>query len=443
MNVIYFAIAALSLFSDLLLKGYLPGSVALMTQYTLAVVILVLINALNGKGKYSKYNSNPAFFISLFVFFLLFQYSMQMLLAFNVPITHSATHMGYICIPLLFVVVVLWRCPEFDLAKQANIFLLMMIPVNLVGIIQFFVDGNFLISNAYNESGGIIFRNTDFGAFARYPSIFVSADRYSAIGLIQLYFTVVLLYKATEKTFKSNFWVYFNFISGLLAILIAGARSRIFIVLTLLLLMALSLLIFRGFRGISRNGFNAKLASFLVLLAAGALFFMNSPKSESDMSSFPVMDLFIDSIAEGKTEERIFGYITRTTFSEEVTLFGEGLGSLGPGGKPAEVGIESIWIECGVVGGALILMGFLGLLSVLSFLAIKSFIRGSPIALCIFALPTLALVMGLLTGLASVFELSSSMLLMTAIGASIPKKVRIKMVPSRLNHTAIMPSIQT
>jgi hypothetical protein len=151
---------------------------------------------------------------------------------------------------------------------------------------------------------------------------------------------------------------------------------------------------------------------------------MNSTKSESNIINFPVVDLLIDSIEEKRTQHRVMDYIVRSSLTDEVTMFGNGLGSIGRDGKPAEMGIMSIWIECGYIGGAPILLGYLGFISVLSYLALLAFIRGKPLGICIYGLPALALVTGCLTGLTSVFELSSSILLMTAIGASMPKNRR-------------------
>lgn len=442
MKTIYFSIVILSLFSDLLLKGYLPGSLALMIQYALAVVILFSILKVN-INKNNNLNRQFALPISFFIFFLIFNYVIQMLIAYEVPILHSVTHMAYISIPLLFVLTVLWRSPDFDLVKLAHIFLIMMIPINLVGIIQYYIDSSFLISHAYSESGGIVLRNYNLGAFSRYPSIFVSSDRYSAIGLMQLYFGVVLLSLSRKRSLNFFIWVNFNLASGFMAILISGARSRIFIMLAIMFMMALSFLVFRYSRKMTQKVFNASLASLLVVLAAGVVLFMNPPKFSSKMLDFPVVDLLVSSIEENKTEKRLLRYVSRTSLSEDISFFGKGLGSLGYGGKPSEIGIESIWVESGVIGGALILIGYFGFISVLAFLAIKAFIGGQALGVCIFGLPVLALLGGLLTGLTSVFEFSSGILLMIAIGANLQRISKINLTASLMDQPEYIVPIKT
>jgi hypothetical protein len=422
MNIIYFVVVVLTLYSDLLIKGNLSGSMALAVQYILAFVILALMVKIGDKKKTDfTSDSSAANIISFFVYFLIFNYTIQMLTANDVPMMHSATHLAYVCIPLLFLPVVLWRCPEFNLAKLCGVFLLLMIPVNVVGFIQYFIDSSFLISYSYSESGGIVLRNSYHGVFSRYPSIFVSADRYSAIALIQLYFSIILLSLTEKRTFKFSLWINFNLICGALGILISGARSRIFIVLILMFFMTLSLFAFNWLRLKSRNKFNAVLASMLILIGSSIFIISNPSTLESELVDFPVIDLLTTSIKKKATEERILRYISRTSVSYDVTLLGKGLGSLGYGGKPAEIGVGSIWIECGVVGGILILTGFFGIIIVLLYLTITAFIRGSPLDVCIFGLPTLALSMGLLTGLTSVFEFSSGILLMVAVGANIQR----------------------
>jgi len=69
------------------------------------------------------------------------------------------------------------------------------------------------------------------GHFLRLPSIFVSADRYSAIGLIQFYLAFFLLLNQKQNKPVNIFWILFNFISGFIAMFISGARSRLIIVI--------------------------------------------------------------------------------------------------------------------------------------------------------------------------------------------------------------------
>jgi len=155
-------------------------------------------------------------------------------------------------------------------------------------------------------------------------------------------------------------------------------------------------------------------------LGIGILVFVYNPNFLSSISSkFQVINLAIDSITEGKTKDRVGRYASRSLLTDNISLTGKGLGSLGKRGKPAEIGVESMWIECGLISGSLILIGYSGIILILALLSLQAFTRGQPLRVCIFALPALALLAGLLTGLTSIFELSSGILLMSGIAGTI------------------------
>jgi hypothetical protein len=155
----------------------------------------------------------------------------------------------------------------------------------------------------------------------------------------------------------------------------------------------------------------------MLLVSFGVIFiFAYNPSYVIKIVEAPAVKFLTTSIEDRDVEYRLMHYGSSSLLSDDVSFFGEGLGSLGFRGKPAELGIASIWIECGVIGGSLILIGFSGITIVLSLLSFRAFISGRPLNVCIFGLPALALLTGLLTGLAAVFELSSGILLMSAIG---------------------------
>jgi hypothetical protein len=292
-----------------------------------------------------------------------------------------------------------------------------MIPINLVGLIQYVANPGFLISTAYDEAGGIIHRNVGGSFFLRYPSIFASADRYSAIGLIQFYFTIISLLLSKDRTKNTSLWIYFNLISSIAAMAIAGARSRILIFLLLVILMALSSFLTSLF--VLRKNVSKLAVTTLVILALGILVFAFNPGYVKAITEVPSIRFLVTSVKEGDVQNRVGSYVGHTSLSDNISLFGKGLGSLGPSGKPAEIGVESIWIECGLISGSLILIGFCGITFILVSLSFRAFIRGCPLETCVFSLPALALMGGLLTGLTSVFELSSGILLMSGIGGTI------------------------
>lgn len=416
MNKFYFAIPAITLYGDFVLKRFLPFKWALASLYMLAVIILVGIILTNRDEVIPKPSSTEAH-INFFVYYLIIIYCIRSLTSFDVPFLYSLTHMLYICIPLLYIPIVSRYCAEFELKKMINIFLLLMIPINLAGLIQYTSNPGFLISTAYSETGGIIHRSVYRGIFLRYPSIFASADRYSAIGLIQFYFAIILLSLSENKTRKTYLWIYFNLISSVVAMVIAGARTRIFIFLALVTLMVLSAFLKSLF--VSRKTVSKLAFAVLIASAAVVLVFAFNPDSTKVVTEAPFVRFFISSVRQGDVQNRVGRYIGRTLLSDDISLLGEGLGSLGKKGKPAEMGIESIWIECGFIGGSLILVGFCGMIFILVSLSFQAFIRGRPLEICIFGLPALALLTGLLTGLTSVFEFSSGIPLMCATGAVI------------------------
>jgi len=427
MDKIYFVIPALALFSDLLLKRFISGNWAVATQYGLAVIVLVWISLAN-RNKEVPRPSATASRMNFFVYYLIIAYCIAAMTSFNVPLSYSLTHVLYICIPLLYIPVISRRCAEFDMAKLINIFLLLMIPINIAGLIQYTIDPGFLISAAYNEEGGIVFHNSYQDIFLRYPSIFVSADRYSAVGLVQFYFAIILLWASTNKTRNMRRWIYFNLISSVAALIIAGARSRMFIILLLIILMGLSVLLYRTPLLSLRTIYKKSARARLIILTVGIFIIVYGSGLLKRLEDFPALGFFITSIREGDAKDRVQDYISESAVSGEISLAGEGLGSLGLGGKPAERGITSLWIECGLIGGSLILIGFCGITFILALQSLRAFIRGRPVEVCIFALPAMVLVAGLLAGLTAVFELSLGILLMCAIAGV------IKQLPLSADH---------
>ena len=418
-DAVYFAIPMIAIFGDFVLKRFLSPYKALASLYVLALLVLVRMVVL----KRDKQSLRPTVVerrISFVVCYLIAAYCFQALLSLNVASVYAFTHLFYICVPLLYIPVILKYCPDFDLKTLSTIFLIMMIPVNTVGLIQHFIDPGFLISTAYSGTGGIVYRSSYRGIFLRFPSIFVSADRYSAIGLMQFYFTIILLLLSRDNTKRISPWIYFNLISAIAALFIAGSRTRIFIILILMILMTLSSLLFGNIQLFLRRTVKQLQFAIPFALGIGVFVFVYNPGFLSSIGNkFQVINLTIDAIEDGRTKNRVEGYARKNSFSDDISLTGKGLGGLGKQGKPGEMGIQSIWMECGLIGGSFILIGYSGILLILALLSLQAFTRGQPLNVCIFALPALALTSGLVAGLTSVFELSSGILLMSGIGGAI------------------------
>jgi hypothetical protein len=418
---IYMLIVALCLYGDVVLKGYLNGDIALLVQYLTAVLIILMLS-MNGSRTGNKRPGQTVLRTKFWILYLIVCYVALALVALLLDgsVRNAFTHVAYIGIPLAFVIATMWRYPQFDINRFGNIFLVLMIPVNIVGVVQYTVDPTFMIGKNYSELGGIVLRGFSGGHFVRFPSLFVSADRYSAIGLMQVYYSFLLIYTANEKkAFYSKYaiWLSFNFSCGIAAILISGARSRLVLVAAVGLLMALSMF-FRGMRMLRKSGGlpASTNALILVLLFSGGANFAYGGGIKVLMD-FPVVVLLLDSIEERRFERRVGEYLNRVAIAKNISLFGEGLGTLGKNGKPAEIGVESIWIECGFFGGVLLILGYVGLILTQLKPAVIAFIRGSPLLLGVFSLPVLVVFAGLLTGLTSAFELSSATLMMIAVGA--------------------------
>jgi hypothetical protein len=286
-----------------------------------------------------------------------------------------------------------------------------MIPVNVIGLIQYTVDPTFFISTAYSgESGGVIRRNLLYGAaFQRFPSLYASADRYSAMALMQFCYSIILLYASGTGRGRMA-WIAFNVISGLTALGVSGARSRLIIVFALAIVVTAVYLTQRlATSRREKRGWTLVALSVAVVAALGALIV------RARAEEYSVFVFLQQSLLERDLNHRIEQAVTISLLPAEVSAFGEGLGSIGVGGKPGEFGIQSIWAESGVVWGSLLLFGFTGIGLALVRRALASMHARHLVEMALPVLTLLILVIALLTGLTSAFELSSGLLLACAI----------------------------
>ncbi len=413
MKKIYISISLLSVYGDLL-KRYLPANTALIVLYFLTLFILYKMLCLKN-GKIALQPVTPeAYLLITTIYFLILLYILQLLSGFNGSFFKALVHVLYICIPLLYIITIIRFCPEFDIIKLGNIFLLFMAPVNLVGFIQYSMDSGFLISTSFSDTGGIIKRNLDNliegkHTFMRLPSIFASADRYSAMGLMQLYFTLLLFLKSDHKTGANSLWILFNLTSSIVALLIAGARSRIILAL-LLLILQIPVYFKPVFSIMMKNLLSLLISLFLAFLTVFSMFFL--------MPDFPVIDYLKASVEEGILLRRIKETFSFLLFTEDVSFFGQGLGTIGEGGKPGELGVHSMWKESGLVWSLPMLFSFSAILLIMARKVLNGLIgkRREMALSCSFYI--LVLISGLLTGLTSCFELASGSLLMCSIGST-------------------------
>jgi hypothetical protein len=430
MNGIYISIALLVLYGDLI-KRYLPAQESALALYTLAIAILFAIFIMEKKNRGHASSSKGAKAVSLVAIVLSVTYLLQVFTSFNSPFIDGLIHAVYMCVPLIYIAVIQRNCPQFDLVRMGNVFLCLMIPVNCVGFIQYFIDPQFLISPVYSVESGIIVRNLLYGGtFLRFPSIFASADRYSAMGLMQLYFTFVLLHALNKPSHRWLSWILVNLFSASAVLLISGARSRIIIAATVLSLAGAAFIIKAFSSPKVKNAIPnvSKVFPVLAILTVGYLFIGAINKNldlEEIAFQFPVITLFEQSFEEDDISFRLIEAGKLSIIPDDVTLFGEGLGTIGRGGKPGEFGIRSIWVESGLVWGSMLLLGFLGIIFILIRLTCKAFLLKHPSEVSIYSLPLLLMIFALLAGLTSAFELSSGILLGCSIAVITRSSLKI------------------
>ncbi|MFN9116023.1 MAG: hypothetical protein ACK5XN_38745 [Bacteroidota bacterium] len=419
MNEIYLAIVLLTVYGDIV-KRYLPASVAIGGLYALALAILIWITVKNSSQKKVKsFLSFEERQIVNCIYFLVGIYALELLTSSSTLLVSAISASSYILVPLGYTLVTIKYCPQFNDTIFAQMFHVAMIPVNIIGLIQFRIDPNFFVSQNYSETGGVIYRNLFEGEkFARFPSLFASADRYSAMGLIQLYLAFVLLLNGQIKSKFKIAWVFFNILSGLTAMSISGARSRLLISSVALILLGLTT--FMSFFTFSKtkNLFKPIFEFLLILVFIGIAIGLIYPdvflSLGQEINNFQVLEFLQQSIGEGDVQGRVDQAIQFSLIPEGTSLLGEGLGSLG--NKPTEFGINAFWVESGLLWGIPKLFAFLGIILIFFSLAFRAFVKLQPLRTTIFIIPPLILCFGLLTGLTGAFELSSGILFCVCMG---------------------------
>jgi hypothetical protein len=439
MNLIYFSIVVLSLYGDLL-KRVLPTQIALGGLYTISLVILFYFAWINWppqRNKHGSENIKNGTWLSFFMSGIVCIYVLLFLLTPNqIPFLASLTSLLYQCIPLLYAVAVIQLCPKFDLARLSNIFHVLIIPINSIGLTQYIFNPTFLAIQT-TEYTGIVERNLGSEIYQRLPSIFSNAGRYNAIGLIQIYFAIILLYHPRKKDKYPFFWILFNLLSGFLALLVSGARSRILLLMMVAALIAVSFLLSLILRTQHLNGLWKKLFSnisrssslIFVLLGIGLVLviqiFTDSQvfnQVGSWISDFPVLSLLqsgLSNESSGTGDNVLVRFSDAINISmppADVSLLGEGMGINWVLGSQ-EFGIRAIWVECGLVGGCFILLAFSGIIYLFLSVVIKATLSGQPVKIIIFSIPLLIIISGLMTGLTVLYELSSGLLLWISVGA--------------------------
>jgi len=427
MSLLYFILVALSLYGDMV-KRYIPAQAAIGTLYgsSVAILIWLILNRTHQK-RLKLIRNQESDLLCKSIYFISIIYIFHFLLGSNnAPFLAGLTYLLYIFIPLFYSVVVIKCCPDFNITKFSNIYHLLMIPINIIGLIQYKINPNFFIDKTYASSGGIIERNLfENGHFLRLPSIFVSADRYSAIGLIQFYLAFFLLLNQKQNKPVNIFWILFNFISGFIAMFISGARSRLIIVIAVLIIFTLTiikgLLSGYSFNWLTNFKYSFKKIFTTILVLGLMLIFILLYYPEilngliNEINRFPIVTFLQDSFTTGDVEDRVNVTIARSLVPDDIPWFGTGIGSFGD--RPGEYSLAQTWAESGIFWGFFKLIGFIGIMFAMLLKAFQAFVVNDSVKVAAFTLPTLAILTGLLTGLAGVLELSSGVMLAVAVGA--------------------------
>ncbi len=418
-NSVYIGIAAIAVYGDLVKRFVPPGMALALVYLAAAAVLVVMLHA--PSPAWSRKSLSP---LSRACIALMALYLLQLTSAFWVPAIPVAIAAAYICLPLMFLVAVDYNAAAFDLRKLSACFLVFMVPADIVGLIQLFIDPSFMISTAYTEYGGIVQRNLAYGSYDRFPSIFVSADRYSSMALLQLCCAVVYLTfgrrGGSERPTLTRWqllWGVANLLLGAAAILVAGVRIRIVIGVAAALIASVVPLM-----GLSRSRTGRRYRKYfipvvVVLGAAGAYGFFQSNESGLG-SSFRVLEFLGDTIEDNDLQLRLDQGIAKSLIPDEVSFLGDGLATGGRGdGRPGEFGIRAMWIESGLLWTPLMLLAHAVIVASLGLAILRALLAGDAVRLFLSAVGLFSWIAALLAGLTVIFELSTAIVLFPMIAA--------------------------
>lgn len=417
LNYAYISIASLLVYGDIV-KRLLPGELALASLYTISAAILLYL-FLRAAPRRPRVSSASGQWTGWFLIFIVSLYLLQFLTSFSAPLLIAAVNTIYICTPLAYAYVILRFHPEFDMGRLGAFVAVFMVPQHIVGTIQYFVSGEFMVASDYTESGGVIERDLfEAGSFFRYPALFVTADRYSAMSLVQVYLALFALFVTNRPGKLHIIMIGASLAAGCFGLVVSGARSRIVI-----LAVTLASTVFVALRPARREGGGRAIRAvitilgmfFLVLVVAASFLDMDSIASSS------LFKFFALSIERSDFTERFWEGTDRSLPPDDVTWFGKGLGmginpKFEPDGRPGEFAIMAMWIESGLFWTPLMLIGFLGVIWQLTKATSRTFVSGDATGHFLYLMLLLIWVWALLAGLQAGFDLSMGIAQCIALG---------------------------
>lgn len=429
-----FAVAATAVYGDLT-KRVLPATAALGTLYAVTAGIIVIMLA---NGRHNGRQSDRIL-VHLSVA-LLTVYSLQFLTGYHAELLPALMMLFYIAVPLVLLLTILTVYRSFDIQSLAFYTAVFMLPVHAVGLIQHFVNPNFLISHAYSENGGIIARNFLVGTntFDRLPALFASADRYAGVSAMQFLLSFLLPRGRGPHRKASLALIGLSLLSGAIGMGLAGSRSRILIVGGALVGggVALFVNLLRS-PGSRRMRFMFKTAVVALILSLIAT--VGSEKVRDRISEFPVLSMLAETQDKGDVQDRFHQAAHISSIPDDVTFFGEGLGSDAEG-RPGEFAIRSMWIEGGLFWTTIMLLIHVSILLTIGRSLVRAITAGRPLLSMLLTASWLFWLFGLLAGFSSLFELSLALLLFPTLGVAAlapPRGHRprsgVRMLTSQLN----------
>lgn len=282
-------------------------------------------------------------------------------------------------------------------------------PIIIVAFIQKFFDNSFLVNTSYSETGAVIFRNTfDGGFFARYPSIYASADRFSAVSLCLFIISVQAYIISKNKSDKLGF-IFFG-ILFLFGIVIAGARSRL-----LVLVIPITFMLYFMVINALRLRTNLVGAGVILVFTTVTITFVNS---DNFKENFEVIMFMIETFNNNDIYGRLLQAYIESTPSN-VSEFSYNLG-YDANGKPGEFTFRSLAIDLGTFGQSIFFMLFSILLTVFVMMFTLSVLSHDRRLIVFFAFFITYFLFGIITGLTGILELSSGLLM---FGVILPKEL--------------------
>lgn len=363
---IYVLLIGIVVYADLL-KRFIPKMMATGLIYGIfgGVALYIFLATGRRRSRWRSLNEDAMPFspverrcdtiIEIGAVFLLVIYAVQLFFSyFSHGLLRPMIGFLYIGLPLFLIIAAIRPPKFFDIRLFLILFTLAMLPVHIVGIVQYTVDPEFLVSYSYHETGGVKARNLmqSTGKYLRLPALFASGDRYSAVSALQVLFGIMAW--TGPKRIDGRFYlavVSLAILLGIVGLIVSGTRVRV-VLLGLSLFFVLPLW---GNRAAKQTIVAIGLAA---VIAIGFVLAAKDDRQSELIESIPLLGMLQETFEQDDIQNRFERAMYMSRIREETTMFGRGLGSVSSDGTPGEFGIRALWIESGVFWGLLTILGF-------------------------------------------------------------------------------------